>query len=120
MSTPPNIDRIKDTDSLRQIIEQIRDGQTKLADYLNNLGAAAHPDLVELLIAEGVDVRGSFGRSSAEKTAKAFHQLLKRTADHADTTAKVADAAFMYWLKNVRQPIEAARARKSGKARINI
>ncbi len=117
---PPNIDRIHNTDALKAIVEQIRDGMNQLSDYLNNVGAAAHPDLVELLRAEGLEARGRFGGSSAEKTATEFHKLLKKTADHAIATAKVAEATYLFWLKHVKQPIEAARAARAKQPRINV
>lgn len=124
MSIPPTVDRLGEsksaTDDLKRLVTEVREAMNALSDYLNGIAASAHPDMVLMLIEEGVDERGRFGSSSAQKTADEFHKLLRKAASHAITTGKAMDASYIFWLKQVKQPIEAARARRDRQSRMVI
>ncbi len=115
MSNPPNIDHIGSTDDLRSLVEQVRESQTKLADYLATVATAAHPDIVELLNSYGFGIPGRmpFSSTGSQRTADTFVKLAKRTADQAIAVAKTAEAMYLHWLKQVKQPVDAAEAARS-------
>ncbi len=115
MSNPPSVERIGSTDDLKSMVEQINDEMVRLSNYLTTIAAAAHPDMVELLASYGLDRPGRFGfmATTGEKAAGEFHKMLQRAADQAIAAAKVMDGAYVFWLKNVKQPVEAAEAARS-------
>ncbi len=123
---PPTINRIGQsksaTDDLRVMVEQIRESMTSLSDYLNTIAAAVHPDIIELMIAHGLDIPGrfSFSHTSGQKVADEVHKQLKRAADQALATAKITDAVFLLWLKQVKQPVEAAIAAREKSSPIKV
>lgn len=99
------------TEKLKALTDQVAQAMYELSDYLANTGVALHPDIVELLRAEGLDGSNRFGLgSSANTTANGFVSIMKRAAAQAEATGKIARAAHLYWIKNIQVPVAVARA----------
>lgn len=108
---PPRL-TIEGTDTSMAYSEAAQQALVRYADDLANQASRMHPEIVELLKAEGVDgPSGLFGKgSSAEATANAYVKLAKRAADQAVSVAKMQRAMHLLWLKQVKEPVDAARA----------
>lgn len=116
MSTalPPPV-TIDGTDTLRAYSELSQQALTRYADDLANQASRLHAEIEYLLKSEGLDqASGLFSTgSTANATATGFVKLAKRAADLAEATAKVQRALDAYWLKNIKGPVEAARAART-------
>lgn len=115
MPTLPPTVTIDGTDTLRAYSELSQQALTRYADDLANQAARLHSEIEELLKSEGLDgPAGMFSAlghgSTANATATGFVKLAKRVADQAEATAKLQRALHLYWLKNIKTPVDAAKA----------
>lgn len=110
------------TMKLARLVDEIAAAELALATYLEQMAISLHPDVIELLKSEGLDGSNRFGMgSSANATANGFVALARRAAMQAEACAKVTRSMYIYWIKNVKVPVEAAqKARNSARPKLGV
>jgi hypothetical protein len=105
---PPSTN-IDGTETLKAMTDDVANAMARLSDYIANTAVQLHPDIVRLLQSEGLDGSNRLGfGSSANSTANGFVALARRSAEQAEATGKLLRALHLYWVKNIKTPVEAA------------
>lgn len=114
---PPSTN-IDGTETLKAMVDDVASSMAKLSDYVANTAVSLHPDIVRLLQSEGLDGSNRLGfGSSANSTANGFVALARRAAEQAEATGKLLRAVHLYWVKNIKTPVDAAVAARQNQGR---
>lgn len=119
---PPTIN-VDGTDTLKAMVDNVATACSQLSDYLANTAVSLHPDIVRLLQSENLDGTNRLGfGSSANSTANGFVNLAKRAAEQAEACGKISRAMHLYWVKNIKTPVDmAVKARTaSGRPKLKV
>jgi hypothetical protein len=110
------------TAQLAQLVDECNAALMALATYLEQTAIHLHPDIIALLKSEGLDGSNRFGMgSSANATANGFVALARRSAEYAETSGKLLRTMYLYWVKNIKVPVEVAqKARNTDRPKLGV
>lgn len=119
---PPSTN-IDGTETLKAMVDDVASAMARLSDYIASTAVQLHPDIVRLLQSEGLDASGRLGiGSSANSAANGFVRIARRAAEQAEATGKLMRAMHLYWIKNIKAPVDAAiKARENaGRPKLKV